>query len=75
MTIADDCEHYKTGWFDIIRIILALIVYVLWVPLFILQIFEFRQMIDLISQRDVKKIVYGEHDFSAKDENYLIEMK
>ncbi len=29
-------------------------------------------MIDLIAQRNLKKIMNGEYDFSAKDKDYLI---
>ena len=32
-------------------------------------------MIDLIGQRDIKKIMNGEYDFSAKDENYLKDLR
>lgn len=67
--------YYDSNFPDYLRRCFECTQYTMWLPIFILQIFEISQMIRLIGTRDVQKIVYGGPQVIEEDENYLLNLK
>ena len=66
---------YVFDAYEKICIIMASITNALWLPIFVIQIWEMQHVVAVTKEKNVKELFTKDHDMTIKPENYLIEKR